>query len=697
MAGVSWASRLAAVTRSAWSVYRSTSDPRARINDGLMAFFFFFVVGLEIRREFDMGELRDHRRVAIPVLAALGGMAAPALIYLAFNAGAPAARGWGIVMATDTAFALGALALIGRRFPTRLRVFLLTLVIVDDIGALTVIALGYTQELSPVALLVAVGLFGVVLGLRQLGVRRGIPYVVVGVGVWLATLESGIHPTIAGVALGLLATAYPPSRQDLQRAMSLWRTFREQPTPRFARSARLGVTEAISPNERLQDPFQTWTSYLVVPLFALANAGVELRGDLLGRALASPITLGIVFGLVAGKPIGITGASWLASRGRLGGFPLTVAWPPLVGLATLAGIGFTVSLFVADLSFQGEQLEEAKVGILAASVLATSLGWLAFRLKHLLPAWVLAAAQARAAEPLMDLADPVDPERDHVRGPEDGPVTLVEYGDFQCPHCGRVEPVVRELLAEFGDDLRYVFRHLPSKRCTRTPRWRRRPRRRRGPRGRSGRCTSSCSPTRTPSTSRTCTATPRSWGSTSAASRRSFGPAPMPPGWPATWRAPIGAGSPAPPRSSSTGADTTAPMTSTRSRVSSAPRWPSRWGDVRSRQSHEGEQIARCPLRVLVGCRDEEIGGEDKQASSSRPSTWGVGARREGFEPPTARPDDQPGDQASQASLPSRSMLRLTDGLGCIPENGRHTWSNAVAISLTFWISRLVVGMRRNP
>jgi Na+/H+ antiporter NhaA len=437
-----------------------SQDLRHWINDGLMA-FFFFVVGLEIRREFDMGELRDHRRVAIPVLAALGGMAAPALIYLAFNAGAPAAQGWGIVMATDTAFALGALALIGRRFPTRVRVFLLTLVIVDDIGALTVIALGYTQEFSPLALLVAVGLFGVVLGLRQLGVRRGIPYVVVGVGVWLATLESGVHPTIAGVAMGLLATAYPPSRQDLQRATLLWRTFREQPTPRFARSARLGVTEAISPNERLQDLFRTWTSYLVVPLFALANAGVELRGDLLGRALSSPITLGIVFGLVAGKPIGITVASWLASRRRLGGFPLTVAWPPLVGLATLAGIGFTVSLFVADLSFQGEQLEEAKVGILAASILAASLGWLAFRLKHLLPAWVLAAAQARAAEPLMDLADPVDPERDHVRGPEDGLVTLVEYGDFQCPHCGRAEPVVRELLAEFGDDLRYVFRHLP--------------------------------------------------------------------------------------------------------------------------------------------------------------------------------------------------------------------------------------------
>ncbi|MGH3505357.1 MAG: Na+/H+ antiporter NhaA, partial [Nocardioidaceae bacterium] len=281
------------------------------------------------------------------------------------------------------------------------------------------------------------------------------------VGVWLAMHESGVHPTIAVVAMGLLVTAYPPSRQDLQRATSLWRTFREQPTSQYARSARLGVTAAISPNERLQDLLHTWTNYLVVPLFALANAGVELSAESLGQAFSSPITLGIILGLVAGKPIGISMAAWLASRRRLGGFPLTVAWPPLVGLATLAGIGFTVSLFIAALSFQGEQLDDAKIGILTASVLAASLGWLAFRLKHLLPDRVLAAAQARAAEPLMDLADPVDPEHDHVRGPDDAPVTLVEYGDFQCSTCGRAEPVVRELLVEFGTDLRYVFRHLP--------------------------------------------------------------------------------------------------------------------------------------------------------------------------------------------------------------------------------------------
>ncbi len=437
-----------------------SQDLRHWINDGLMV-FFFFVIGLEIRRELDMGELRERRRVAVPILAAIGGMVAPALIYLAFNVGGSAARGWGIAMATDTAFALGVLALVGRRFPQRIRVFLLTLVIVDDIGALLVIALAYSGDLSPAALLVAAGLFGVVLALRRAGVRSGVPYLLVGTGIWLSMLQSGVHPTIAGVSMGLLATAYPPARRDLERATSLWRSFREQPTPRYARSASRGVAEAISPNERLQEILHPWTSYVIVPLFALANAGVALSGEVLGRALTSPITLGIVVALVAGKLIGITGASWLATRRRLGGFPLTVSWPSLVGAAAVAGIGFTVSLFVADLSFEGRRLEEAKIGILSASILAAVLGWLAFRAVGLLPERGLAARRARPAEPLVDLADPVEPEHDHIRGPEDAPVTLVEYGDFQCPFCGRAESVVRALLAEFGDDLRYVFRHLP--------------------------------------------------------------------------------------------------------------------------------------------------------------------------------------------------------------------------------------------
>lgn len=435
-------------------------DLRHWVNDGLMA-FFFFVVGLEIRRELDMGELRERRRAAVPVLAAVGGMAVPALIYLSFNAGTAAVHGWGIVMATDTAFALGVLALVGRRWPMRLRVFVLTLVVVDDVGALLVIALAYTEDLALAPLLLAAGAFATVVVLRAAGVRHGAPYFVLGAALWLALLEAGVHPTLAGVAMGLLATAYPPTRSDLQRAASLWRRFREQPTSQYARTASRGVRLAISPNERMQQIYHPWTSFLIVPVFAVANAGVALDPELLARAVRSPITLGIVAGLVVGKLAGITGVSWLATRRWLGGFPLTVAWPPLIGAATVAGIGFTVSLFIAELSFEGDELAEAKVGILAASAIAAMLGWAVFRLMDRLPAGLRQGGRRQPAEPLLDLADPVDPARDHIRGPADAPVTLVEYADFECPYCGQAEPVIRELLAEFGKQLRYVYRHLP--------------------------------------------------------------------------------------------------------------------------------------------------------------------------------------------------------------------------------------------
>lgn len=435
-------------------------DLRGWVNDGLMA-LFFFVIGLEIRREFDMGELRDRRRVAVPVLAALGGMAVPALIYVSFTVGTGAVHGWGIAMATDTAFALGVLALVGRRWPLRLRAFLLTLVVVDDVGALTVIALVYSEDLSVIPLFVGVGIFAVVAALRFVGVQRGEPYLLLGVGLWLALQYSGVHPTIAGVAMGLMATAYPPSRTDLQRAASLWRSFREQPTSGYARTATRGLRHAISPNERMQQIYHPWTSYLIVPVFALANAGVQLSGELLSRAATSPVTVGIVAGLVLGKVIGISGVSWLASRRWLGGFPLTIPVGLLSGVAVVAGIGFTVSLFIAEISFEGETLEEAKIGILVAAVVAIGLSWLVFRLLELVPEHVRVRQRAQQAEPLVDLADQVDPERDHIRGPEEAPVTLVEYGDYECPYCGQAEQVVRELLAAFGTELRYVFRHLP--------------------------------------------------------------------------------------------------------------------------------------------------------------------------------------------------------------------------------------------
>jgi Na+/H+ antiporter NhaA len=436
-----------------------TLDLRHWVNDGLMA-LFFFVVGLEIRREFDMGELRERRRVATPVLAAIGGMLVPAAIYAAINVGEPTLRGWGIVMGTDTAFALGVLALVGRRCPPSIRIFLLTLVIVDDIVALTVIAVVYTEELSVPAFLLAVALFGVVLVLRRAGVRHGVPYFVVGAAMWVATLVSGVHATIAGVALGLLATAYPPSREALERAGRQWRMFREEPTPAYATTASRTLARTISPNERLQHLFHGWTSFVIVPVFALANAGIEIHGDVVRDALSSPVTLGVVAGLVVGKPLGIVGTTWLATRPWLGGFPLTVAWPPLIGAATLAGIGFTVSLLIADISLAGEDLVDAKLGVLGASVLATALAAAVFRAIRRVPDR-RATGRAVVAEPLVDLAEPVDEELDHVRGPTDAPVTLVEYGDFECPYCHRAEPVVRELLRTFETDVRFVFRHLP--------------------------------------------------------------------------------------------------------------------------------------------------------------------------------------------------------------------------------------------
>ncbi len=416
---------------------------------------FFLVIGLEIRRELDMGELRERRRVALPVVAALGGMAAPILIYVSVVGGSA----WGVVIASDTAFVLAVLAVMGRRTPVRLRVFMLTLMIVDDVAALLVIAAVYTVDPSVLWLAVAVATFGLVLVLRWAGVGRGPVYVAARVGLWLAVRESGLHPTLAGVALGLAVSAYPPSRRDLARAASLWRRFREQPTPELARSVRAGLSGALSPNARLQSVLHPWTSFFVVPVFALANAGVALDGGTLERAAGSTLTLGIVAALVAGKLFGISGATWLASR--VGRLPMTVGLPSIVAAAGVAGIGFTISLFVADLAFTGERLEEAKAGILAASVLAAGLGWLLFGAIARLPEGVRARSAAGELPSIEDLSEPVDPQVDHVRGPVDAPVTLLEYGDFECPFCGRAEPVIRSLLEEFGSELRYVFRHLP--------------------------------------------------------------------------------------------------------------------------------------------------------------------------------------------------------------------------------------------
>ncbi|MGH3102949.1 MAG: Na+/H+ antiporter NhaA [Gaiellaceae bacterium] len=429
------------------------------VNSGLMT-FFFFVMGLEARREFDLGELRERRRFALPMLAAIGGMAVAVAIYLAFNGGRSSGQGWGVAMSTDTAFALGLLALVGPRFPDRLRAFMLTVVVVDDILALVVIATVYTEHVTVSALLAALGLFGAVLVARALGVHHGLVYAALGAAVWVALLESGVEPVVVGLAMGLLTFAYPAARSDLESATERFREFREQPTPELARSAREGLRSAISPNERLQQLYHPWTSYAIVPLFALANAGIAIDGGFLRRAFSSPITLGILFGYLVGKPVGILAMSWVVTRLSRARLRPPVGWAAVAGGGTIAGIGFTVSLLVATLAFGGRQLEEAKLGILSAALGASIVTWLLFRATALLPRRLRVRALLGTAEPLVDLYIEVDPERDHVRGPIDAPVTIVEYGDFECPYCGQAEPVVRELLRDFGD-VQYVWRHLP--------------------------------------------------------------------------------------------------------------------------------------------------------------------------------------------------------------------------------------------
>ncbi len=454
--------------QSVWSTQASitighagiSTTLRGWVNEGLMT-LFFLVVGLEAKRQLDLGELRERRRLAIPVFAALGGIAVPILIFLAFNAGGPGAHGWGAAMSTDTAFALGAVALITPRTAVRLRVFLLTLAVVDDLAALLVIATVYTRHVNLVALGIAVALLVALIALRAAPFGRRALSVGLAIAIWIAMFKSGIDPVISGLAVGLATSAYPPGREDLERATAVTRSFREQPTPELARTAQQTLQSAISPNERLQFNLHPWTSYVIVPLFALANAGIHLTGTLLSHAARSPITWGIALGYVLGKPIGVFAGSWIASRPQLRGPRSPISEPVLAAAGACAGIGFTVSLLVSGLAFTGERLEEATLGALASVILAPALAWVIVRVMRRLPSTMRARQIGRTAEDIIDLTEDVDPDRDHIRGPDDAPVTLVEYGDFECSFCGQAETVIRQLLSEYGDDIRYVWRHLP--------------------------------------------------------------------------------------------------------------------------------------------------------------------------------------------------------------------------------------------
>jgi Na+/H+ antiporter NhaA len=450
-----WATRLA-VDVGRWNV---TLDLHEFVNSGLMA-LFFLVVGLEARREFDVGELRVRSRVTLPVIVGLGGMAVPVIIFLIANAGRPGMRAWGMSMSTDTAFALGALALVGRRLPDRVRTYLLTFSVVDDLAGLVVIAAAYSADIKVIPLACGVALIAVVLVLRARGVRYGPFYLLIGIAAWVAFLKSGIDPIVVGLIFGLLTYAYSASRESLEQASDAFRQFREQPTAELAQSARDVVRTAISPNDRLAQLFHPWTSYVIVPLFALANAGIKLDGKFLAQAYTSPLTLGIIIGYLVGKPLGTAGCAWLVTKLTHGRMRPSVGWGAVAGAGAVAGIGFTVSLLIASLALQGPVLAEAKLGILSAVVAAAGLTWLIFSLVNRLPVRARFRALLGTSETITDLVVPVDPDRDHLRGPEESLVTLVEYGDFECPYCGMAEPVVRELLRDYGE-IRYVWRHLP--------------------------------------------------------------------------------------------------------------------------------------------------------------------------------------------------------------------------------------------
>ena len=372
-------------------------DLKHLVNDGLMA-IFFFVVGLEIKRELVLGELRDAKKAALPAMAALGGMVVPALIYVAFNAGSggEAVNGWGIPMATDIAFSLGILALVGSRAPVGAKLFLLALAIVDDIGAIAVIAIFYTSDLSLGYLALGLAAIVVMAVATNVNIRTNVLYIPLGILVWYAFLESGVHATIAGVLIGLITPArpfYTPEEFDAT-ARSVLDYYPSESnggsrTSLAEYEARLVADvarESISPLHRAEHALHNWSSYVIIPIFALANAGVRLVGVDIGEAVSSAVSLGVIFGLVVGKTVGVSIFSWVAVRTGLGSLPDGVTWGNVVGVAALAGVGFTVALFITELAFTDTVIaDRAKIGIFVASIIAGIIGYAIMRSTSRLP------------------------------------------------------------------------------------------------------------------------------------------------------------------------------------------------------------------------------------------------------------------------------------------------------------------------
>lgn len=427
-------------------------DLRHWVNDGLMALFFAYIA-LEVRREVELGELRDRRRAVAPLVAALLGLVVPAGTYLLVTAGTPGSGAWGIAISTDTAFVLGVLALLGPRVPPALRLFVVTFSVADDIGAIAIIAVFYTETLSPVPLLLAVLALGVMVALRAAGGWSAPTYAALAVLAWVAVVASGLHATLAGVAVAFVLPIFAARGEAVQDADRGTRAFSQSPSARSAQHATRQLTRAISLNERAHAALAPYVTFLVLPLFALANAGVVLSAESLALALRSPVTWGVVLGSLAGKVLAVTAVGAVVARVAPGALGAGVHRGHLLGTGALSAMGFTLSLFIADLALDDPVLlANAQIGVLATSLLGAVLG-----------SAVLVLAGRRAAGAEDDaLPRPVDPGRDHVLGNPGAALVLVEYGAYGDDACARFADVVPELRARFGEGLCVVFRHLPG-------------------------------------------------------------------------------------------------------------------------------------------------------------------------------------------------------------------------------------------
>jgi Na+/H+ antiporter NhaA len=422
------------------------------VNDAVMVLFFFLVT-LEVKKDFVLGDLRDWRQASLPIVAAAFGLAVPAVLFALITNGTRDVGAWGVVISTDTAFVVGILAAFGSRVPVQLRVFLLTMAVVDDVGALGVIAVVYTDHLDLAWLAVAGVVSAGIYVVQRARVWRGAVYAVLGLVLWFAIFQSGVHATIAGVVLALLLPVFPPKRDQVERAETLTQGFRRTPDAEKGRAAAEGILRSVSVNDRLQLSLRRAVAFVVVPIFALANAGVQITIESLQHAFTSTLAWGVIIGLVAGKFLGVTGSVLLARRLRIGRLAPALHARHITSGSLLTGIGFTISLFIVDLAVEDPIAQsDARIGIITASLVAA--------LSASAALWLTSRYDAAHAPRRTELVRVVEPDRDHVAGPIDAPYTLVEYGSFGGLDDLSTEEIVDDVLAEFGDDVAFVFRHL---------------------------------------------------------------------------------------------------------------------------------------------------------------------------------------------------------------------------------------------